>query len=411
MKSHIDNELVNIAFSSERYNTLSDKEKERVYKEIINAVLQKADSKILDLYHKKEKVSNEVNSLLLWVIGLNDDDKPVKPQTIKSIGSYCDIDIDFSQEKRGEVINYLIDKYGSNRVTSIATFGTLKARLAVLAAANALYYTVQDKEKVSKHIPEDPGLKLKEAIEKSDVLSKIMESDKEEDKKSKEILSVALELENLINNIGSHASACVITNGDLVDHIPLMVSTQKLGKKVLSQYEFHDVEALGCLKFDLLGLSTLDVIHKTVALIKENYGIEIDIDNLDDSDPSIYKLLNSGNVDSIFQLDGSAGAYITKLKPVSIEEISDLTSLIRPGPMSMGMMDQYIKAKFNNEKYQYNLKDQNLISKVWDICKSSYGLMVYQENVIKCFTDISGFNEIEGDNARRAMGKLSCPIS
>jgi len=129
------------------------------------------------------------------------------------------------------------------------------------------------------------------------------------------------------------------------------------------------------------------------------------LSEIDVNDKGIYDLLNNGYVTCVFQFDGTAAAYLPKVQPENINEISDLTSILRPGPMSMGMVEQYVNAKFNGEKFTYELSDQKLLEKVWDICNISYGLLIYQEQVIKCFTEIAGFNEIEGDNARRAMGK------
>lgn len=406
IKYHIDNDLTGDLKICGRYNDLTKEEHDSLYCEVKNAVLQNIDSKLHYMYVRGEKVDNKVQSLLLWVLGLTDD-KPTGPQKIKSEGSYCDIDLDFSQEKRGEVFKYLERKYGKERVSHIATFGTMAAKGAIRNSARALGFTVELGNKIAKYIPEVPGIKIQDAIDQNKDFAALILKDPD----VKTVLDTARKLEGLPNTISCHASAKIISDVPVVDYIPMMISKKSENSvdlkeaAIISQFDMKDVESRGLLKYDILGLETLDVIHKSVELIKKYRNVDIDIKTIDVNDPGIYKLLNDGYVANVFQFVGSAGGYIPQIKPQNINEISDLTSILRPGPLEMGMVEQYAKAKFKSEKFNYNLSDKKLLNKVWEICQTSYGLLIYQEQAIRCFTDIAGFDEIQGDNARRAMGK------
>ncbi len=404
VKTHIDNDLMRLVYEKLKlFPELTSEDHTRLYSEVKNATLQGIDSSLVELSRTAQNsFENKNNSLLLWILEITKD-KPTGLQKIKSPGSYADFDVDFSKQERGKVYGYLAEKYGANRVTHVATFGTLGAKAAVRSSARALGFSVDQGSSIAKHIPNVPDIKLTDAIEVSDALKDIQ---KGKDLDLQKILSVALKLEGLPNSIGCHACACVVSEDPLTDYLPLMISTKKDGGEILTQFEHKDVESLGLLKFDILGLKTLDVIKGTIQLVKKNHGIDIDIDSVDVEDPSIYDLINNGHNTGIFQFESDIfSSAVRQVKPQNINEISDLTSLLRPGPLSMGMLDQYIGAKFRGDKYKYNLTDEKLIAKVWEICSLSYGLMVYQEQVIKCFTQIAGFNEIEGDNSRRAMGK------
>jgi DNA polymerase-3 subunit alpha len=404
VKYHIKNWITSTIPQMARFETLTEEEHIRLYDEIKNATLQGIANKLENLWintDSNDKLDNKVNSLLLWVLTLTDN-KPIGDQKIKSPGSYCDIDLDFSQEKREKVFKYLIEKYGQERCGQIATFGTMGAKASVRNATRSLGFSMEIQNKIAKHIPEQASITIQDAIDASKDFKELIIKDAT----VKKIIDVARKLEGLPNSLSVHASAGVISDVATVEHIPMMMSAKKdKDVKVITQWDMKDVEAGGLLKFDILGLKNLDVISESVKLIKKNKGIDIDIHNIDMNDPGIYKLLNDGHVSGIFQFDGSAAVYLPQLKPENINEISDITSIIRPGPRDIGMIEQYRDAKFDGKKYEYDLKDKNLIQKVWDICYRSYGLMVYQEQVIRCFSDIGQFDEIEADNARRALGK------
>jgi DNA polymerase-3 subunit alpha len=409
IKYHIDRPIVEYVQANERFLELDDNEHITLYNEIKNAVLQGIDDKILSKVFDEAPYMNDssINSYLLWVLHLTKD-KPTGLQKIKSPGSYCDIDLDFSQEKREKVFDYLAEKYGSTRVSHIATFGTMGAKAAIRNSARALSYPTELQNKVAKFISDEPKATIQGSIDASKEFQDMIKKSEQ----VQHIISVAKKLEGLPNSLSVHASAGIISDVATTDRVPMMVSAKKndpitgiSGSKVVSQFDMKDVENAGLLKYDILGLKTLDIINETVKIIKRNKDIDIDIESIDMNDPGIYKLLNAGHVTIVFQFDGTAAAYLPKIKPQNIDEISDLTSILRPGPMSMGMVERYAEAKFENKKYEYELKDQALIAKVWEICYRSYGLMIYQEQTIKCFVEIAGFNEIAADNARRAMGK------
>jgi len=400
IKWHIDNEFTQFVKKCARFNELTEEEHERLYSEVRNAILQGADSSIWNLALLEPKSENKVQSLLLWVVDATDE-KPTGKQVLKSQGSMADFDIDFSKVQRNKVFDYLKHKYGSEYTANVGTFSRLTAKAAVKSAQRALGFPIEIGSLISKNIPNVPDIKLQDAIDANEALRTMMKSGD-----TKIILETALKLEGLPQALGMHACAFIISDKTLDMYLPQMVSTRTEGAQVLTQFEYKDAESLGLIKFDLLGIKTLDVIDFTVKLVKERKGIDIDIEAIDVNDPGIYKLLNEGFNTAIFQFESDIFlSAINKIRPQNVNELSDITSLNRPGPISMGMLDQYVNAKFKGDKYRYNLDDQKLIDKVWEICNVSYGLMVYQEQAIKCFAEIGGFNEIEADNARRAMGK------
>lgn len=399
VKFHISNKLTAYLHHCIRLNELDSAGYEQLYTEVKNATLQGIENKLVDLAASGEKKSNDVNSLLLYVLKITDD-KPAGPQKIKSEGSYCDIDLDFSQEKREEVFRYLEIKYGKDKFAHIATIGTMAAKGAIRNSARALGFPITLGNKIAKYIPEVPNITIQSAIDENKDFADLILKDPD----VRTVIDTARKLEGLPNNMGGHASAKILSDLPAVDYMPMMSSTKKRDE-LISQFDMKDVEARGLLKYDILGLETLDVIQKSVEFIKKYTGKDIDIKNIDVNDPGIYKLLEQGYLANVFQFVGSAGGFIPQIRPQNINEVSDLTSILRPGPMGMGMVDRYAQAKFRNEKYTYDLKDKKLMQKVWEICGTSYGLMIYQEQVILCFAQIAGFDEIEGDNARRAMGK------
>lgn len=240
MSAHIQNELTSYVSMRSRYNSLTPEEHKRLYTEIKNATLQKIDDKLVELSKSGEKKSNDVNSLLLWVLELTDD-IPIKPQKIKSPGSYADIDVDYPKDKREKVFDYLYDKYGHDRVAHVATFGTLGAKAVVRAASKALGMADVG-PKISKHIPNIPEIKLRDAIDSSKELQAFLKKPNSDEAK---VIDVSLKLEGLPNSIGVHASACVISDEPLTDYMPLMVAARKDSSAVMTQFEYYDVEALG----------------------------------------------------------------------------------------------------------------------------------------------------------------------
>jgi DNA polymerase-3 subunit alpha len=404
IKYYINNELTELVKSSIFFSHLTEEEHIRLYDEIRNACLQGIDKKLCDMVkqNKPTIAGNPTNSLLMFVLSLYSD-KPNGAIKIKSEGSYPDIDSDYSRLHRSKVIDYTKQKYGEDKVTQVVTFGTLGAKGAIRSAARALGYSVADGDHVAKMIPNEPDITIQISIDNSDSLKEII-SNKEQP--YYHIIDVAKRLEGLPNSSGIHASAIVISDKPTYEYIPLMISKKDDGG-ISTQLEYKDVEANMLIKWDYLGLATLDIINETVKLIKKNKGISVSIDDIDVNDKSIYKLLNDGFNDGIFQFESSVfSSAVNRVVPNNIHDLSAITALNRPGPMQNGLLEQYIDAKINGNLYSYGLKDKKLIEKVQDICKDCYSIMAYQEYVIKCFSDIAGFDEIESDNSRRALGKF-----
>lgn len=400
IKYHISNNLTDCVKDSARFQDLTEEEHIRLYAEIKNATLQGIQDNLVSKVADNIKVDNEVNSLLLWVLGITDQ-KPNKQQKIISLGSYPDIDSDISKLKRNLFINYIKSKYGESRVCQVATFGTMAAKGSIRNAARALGYSVASGEKVAKFIPNLPGVSIQDSLDASKEFQSLYNKDPE----FKHIVDIAQKLEGLPNSIGTHASAICVTDKDITEYIPIMSASRKDADCIITQMEYKDVEALGAIKLDGLGLKTLDVIQQTVEYIDQYKNIKIKISDIDINDEGIYKLLKDSHNTGVFQLEGGTLVKMTQeLLPNNIEELSDLSALARPGPMSAGLPEAYKDAKFNNKLYTYNLKDKKLIEQVWDVCKS-YSILIYQEDCIRCFQKIGGFDAIRSDAARAIIGK------
>lgn len=402
-KWHIQNELTEYVKSCDRFKECLDQE--RLYSEIKNATLHELCNKLVEESKSGNKRSNDVNSILLWVLEITDE-FPSGSQKIKSPGAMMDIDLDFSKAKRPEVYKYLEEKYGNAKVAHVATFGRMAAKAAIKNAARALGLSIASGEKVSKYIPNLPDVTIQDTIDSNKEFQDLILKDKE----AKQIIDIARRLEGLPNNIGVHASAAIISDIDITDEIPFMLATRKDGGEVITQFEYKDSESCFFVKFDVLGLENLDIISETLRLIKENKGIDIDANSIDVNDNGIYSLLNDGYVTNIFQFDGSVASFLPSIKPSNINEVSAITSLCRPGPLSLGLHERYAEAKFKDMKFNYGIEDQKLLDKVWEICYTSYGLMVFQEQLIQCFKLIAGFDDAESEKARKATGKKDAKL-
>ena len=406
MNWYLDNNLVRYIQKCDRFNGLTDVENKRLYSEICNATLQEIDEQLLDDALQNKRGTNKSNSLLLWVLGIVDE-KPDGYQKISSPGGMPDIDVDIPQASRMKVIDYTKQKYGEDKVCQIATFGKLAAKAAVRSSARALGYKVDDGDYVAKLIPNLPGITLDDSIAANEVLQDIVNK-KQEPYFS--ILTVARSLEGLPNATGVHASAIVIADKTLQEYFPLMVS-KKDGAAVLSQIEAKDVEESFLCKMDYLGLKSLDIISETCKLIEKNHGVIINPYKIDLDSPEIYKLINDGHNTLLFQIESDTMASaIQKMKPKNINELSDLLAIVRPGPLELGVVESYVNAKFTKKWPTFDLKDQNLIDVIHRICKTSYGNVVYQEQLMAMISEIASFNEIESDNIRRATGKKDAKI-
>lgn len=312
--------------------------------------------------------------------------------------SMPDIDIDFCFERRGEVIEYVVAKYGADRVAQIITFGTLAARAAIRDAGRAMGIPLPIVDKVAKLIPMELGVTLGRALEIAPELKKIAA----EDSMVKELLDTAKELEGMPRHAGTHAAGLVISSKPLDEHLPVQRTSDGL---VCTQFDKDTVEEIGLLKMDLLGLRTLTVINNAVRLALQSQGKTIRLNKIPLDDPESYLLLSEGDTIGVFQLESSGLRAILKdLKPQTFEDIIALVALYRPGPLGSGMVADFIKRRHGEVEVTY------LHPTLEPILNTTYGVIVYQEQVMRVASDFAGFTLGEADLLRRAMGKKKAEI-
>ncbi len=302
-----------------------------------------------------------------------------------------DIDVDFTDLRRDEVLSYVKEKYGENRVAQIITFGMMMAKAAVRDVTRALGFPYSLGDQIAKLIPFN--MNLKQSLEGISDIKKIYDSSSD----AKKIIDSAIKLEGTARHASVHACGVVISPEPLVNFMPLQKAPQG-ENSIITQFEMHNVEDLGLLKMDFLGLKNLSIIEETLRIIKELHGIEIDIEKLPLDDKKTFKLFQSGETTGIFQLESSGmRRYLKELKPSELEDILVMISLYRPGPMEL--IPSYIKRKFGKEKVTY------LHPKLEPILKSTYGVGIYQEQMMRIARDLAGFTLAEADTLRKAIGK------
>jgi len=302
-----------------------------------------------------------------------------------------DIDIDFPPERVEEVLHYVIDKYGADKVARIITFATLGAKAALRDVGRALDIPLSQVEEIVKYVPDRPGTTLKQALDQSPELQQWFESDE----KVETLFKTAQALEGLTRHTGIHAAGVVISRDELTHYVPL--AKDKTGT-ILTQFEMAAVEKIGLLKMDFLGLDTMTVIEETVRLVEETQGVRLDMQNLPLDDPATYDLISRGDVVGVFQLSSGGFQRVCKeLKPDCIDDIIALVALYRPGPMDF--IPSYINRKRGVEPVQY------LHPKLEPILRNTYGIIVYQEQVMQIGRDLAGFTLGEADGIRKAVGK------
>ena len=314
--------------------------------------------------------------------------------------SMPDIDIDFCMDRRDEVIEYVRNKYGKNNVAKIITFGTLSARAVVRDVGRALGIPYKDVDRIAKLIPSGPGINMTvaRAIEEVPQLRELME----EDARIKELLDISQKLEGLSRHASTHAAGVVITPEELTEYVPLYRGTDN---EVVTQYAKDELEELGLLKMDLLGLKTLTVIRMALDLIEKFRGERLDLDHLPLDDPETYKLLEEGRTLGVFQLESSGmRELIKKLKPSRFEDLIALVALYRPGPLGSGMVEDFINRKHGKVKWKAPLPQ------IEDILAETYGVILYQEQVMQIASRLAGFTMGQADLLRRAMGKKKMEV-
>ena len=307
--------------------------------------------------------------------------------------SMPDLDIDFSDEGRESVINYVRQKYGNNNVAQIVTFGTLGARQVIRDVGRVLDISLPEVDRIAKLIPAEPGISLGTALNGSDELAEIVKGDQ----RIKQLCEIASRLEGLTRHISKHAAGIVISKDELTNYVPFCKNTKG---DITTQYDGESLVKLGLLKVDFLGIRTLTVILNTLNIVKRIKGIEIDIDTISLEDKNTYKLLSEARTIGVFQLEsGGMRDLLKKIKPTMLEDIIALVALYRPGPMGSGMLDDFVARKHKKVEVKY---DHPLLE---PILKETYGIILYQEQVIQMTIKLAGFSPGQADLLRRAMGK------
>jgi DNA polymerase III subunit alpha len=307
--------------------------------------------------------------------------------------SLPDIDMDFCMDRRGEVINYVVDKYGTDHVAQIITFGTLGAKAAIRDVGRVLEMSYADADKVAKLVPNQLNITLQQALETEPRLRELVETDP----KVKELMINAQSLEGLARHASTHAAGVVISEGPLTDHVPLYKGAND---EIVTQYSMGDVEKIGLVKFDFLGLKTLTMIRRAETLINETYleAPPLVIDQVPFDDPATFALLSSGKTTGLFQLESSGMRdLLTGLKPDRFEDIIAIIALYRPGPMDL--IPDFIKRKQGKVPITYEVPELE------PLLKDTYGVIVYQEQVMAIANKMAGFSLGQADILRRAMGK------
>jgi len=308
--------------------------------------------------------------------------------------SMPDIDVDFCQDRREEVIQYVVEKYGRERVCQIITFGTMKAKAVVRDVGRALNMTYGDVDRIAKLIPDDLNITLEKALQQEPQLRELATADPQ----VKDLLETAVCLEGLARHAGTHAAGVVVAPKRMEEFLPVY-KDQKTGS-INTQYSMKYVEMVGLVKFDFLGLKNLTVIQNAVRLVREGKDPDFDITRLRDDDQASYDLISSGNTTGIFQLESSGmKEMLVKLKPSCFEDVIAACALYRPGPLGSGMVDEFIDRKHGRQKVVYDLPQLE------PILKDTYGVIVYQEQVMQISRTLAGYSLGRADLLRRAMGK------
>jgi DNA polymerase-3 subunit alpha len=306
--------------------------------------------------------------------------------------SMPDIDIDFDGERRDEVINYIRNKYGEENTAQIVTFGKMKAKLAIRDIGRVLEIPLGDVNKLAKMIPDGPKVELKSEIDGSKDLQKELKHVPETNR----LINFALKLENNIRQTGVHAAGVVIAPKKLTEFMPLY----KAKDDIVTQFEKDEVEEIGLLKMDILGLKTLTIIENALKAIDEVEGKKIDLDNIPLDDEKTFKVFQEGDTDGIFQFESSGMRdYLRRSKPDKITDLIALNALYRPGPLGSGMAEVYVKRKLGKEKVEY------LFPQLQEILADTYGIIIYQEQVMQISVKLAGFSMSKADEMRKIMGK------
>jgi DNA polymerase-3 subunit alpha len=303
-----------------------------------------------------------------------------------------DIDIDFQDSRRDEVIEYVTRKYGDDRVAQIITFGTLGAKAAIRDVGRAMGLTYAEADRVAKAVPNELNISLERAVDTSPQLRELIAGDERVDK----LIGIAKQLEGVARHASTHAAGIVISREPLTEIMPLQRATD--GRTTMTQFEMHACEALGLLKFDFLGLINLTILADAVDLIRRHRGVEIDVDNLPLDDKKTFELLSTGETTGIFQLEGSGmRRYVKELRPTEVRDLAAMVALFRPGPMAN--IPSYIRRKHGEEPVTY------LHESLEPALRDTYGIFVYQEDIMTAAIAMADYTGPEADNLCYAIRK------
>jgi DNA polymerase-3 subunit alpha len=337
-------------------------------------------------------------SLVAWCMRITDVDpldfdlifeRFLNPERI----SLPDIDVDFCERRRGEVIEYVTRKYGRENVAQIITFGTMKAKAVVRDVGRVLEMPYADVDRIAKQIPAALDMTLDRALADNPILKHMEGSDP----KVKEVLSIGRRLEGMSRHASVHAAGVVIAPGPITDYAPLYKGQRD---EITTQWNMKEVERVGLLKMDFLGLSTLTLIDDCLREIKRTEGIDLDIENVPLDDPKTYKLFSEGAAYGIFQFESSGmRELLRKAKPERLDDLIALNALYRPGPLKSGMVDDFIARKQGLKEIKYELPQLE------PILSDTYGVIAYQEQVMRIAQSLAGFTLGQADVLRKAMGK------
>ena len=306
-----------------------------------------------------------------------------------------DIDIDFADRAREHVIDYLRKKYGEDSVGKVATFATLGAKAAIKDVGRALEVPLEDVERLTELIPSTPGITLDEVLEQVPDFQKLADSSQ-----YRELMDLSKSVEGMKRHVSCHASAIVVSNGPLTNFAPLFKDRHD---QVATQFEGKTVEDVGIVKFDSLGLRSLTETYDCLQMVKANHGKAIKLENIPFDDEKTYALISKGLIAGLFQLETSSGMYrvVTQMKPDNFEQFSTIPALYRPGPLESGTMQDFIDRKNQLKPVQY------IHPSLESALQNTYGVCVYQEQVMQIARDMAGFTLGEADILRSAMGKKS----
>jgi DNA polymerase-3 subunit alpha len=337
-------------------------------------------------------------SVVAWSLGITEIDpldydllfeRFLNPERI----SMPDIDIDFCMNRRGEVIDYVRRKYGKEKVAQIITFGTMAAKSVVRDVGRVLGQPYAFVDKVAKTIPGGPGVTLDDAKRDSPALVDAMKNDAEVAK----IVEIGTKLEGLARHAGMHAAGVVITPEPVTNYVPLYLTNRD---EIVTQYDMNVVEKMGLLKIDFLGLRTLTVITDAVKSVKAAEGIDIEIEKLPLDDSDVFRLFQEGRTKGVFQFEsGGMVDLLRKSRPTRFEDLAALNALYRPGALDAGMVDEYVRRKNGTAKPKY------LVPAMKEILEETYGIIVYQEQVLQIAQRIASYSLGQADLLRKAMGK------